>query len=104
MVQVPYVSCPAALRDLADAVRAVPTDGAREVLICPGLVSRDGDGVPDVMRGEEGPADLRRSLHLHENPGNGFASRHAQQACCHEPRLDQWLCDAHDRGGLRAAP
>jgi 2-dehydro-3-deoxygalactonokinase len=52
-VEVPYVSCPAALRDLADAVRAAPTDGARDVLICPGLVSRDADGVPDVMRGEE---------------------------------------------------
>jgi len=52
-VEVPYVPCPAGLRDLADAVRAAPTDGAREVLICPGLVSRDADGVPDVMRGEE---------------------------------------------------
>ena len=27
-VEVPYVSCPAGLRDLADAVRAAPTDGA----------------------------------------------------------------------------
>jgi 2-dehydro-3-deoxygalactonokinase len=45
-VEVPYVSCPAALCDLADAVRAAPTDAAREVLICPGLVSRDADGVP----------------------------------------------------------
>jgi 2-dehydro-3-deoxygalactonokinase len=52
-VEVPYVSCPAGLRDLADAVRAAPTDGARQVLICPGLVSRGTDGVPDVMRGEE---------------------------------------------------
>jgi 2-dehydro-3-deoxygalactonokinase len=52
-VEVPYVSCPAGLRDLADAVRAAPTDGARDVLICPGLVSRDADAVPDVMRGEE---------------------------------------------------
>jgi 2-dehydro-3-deoxygalactonokinase len=52
-VEVPYVACPAALRDLADAVRAAPTDGAREVLICPGLVSRDANGVADVMRGEE---------------------------------------------------
>ena len=52
-VEVPYVSCPAALRDLANALRAAPTDGARDVLICPGLVSRDADGVPDVMRGEE---------------------------------------------------
>jgi 2-dehydro-3-deoxygalactonokinase len=52
-VEVPYVPCPAALPDLADAVRAAPADGAREVLICPGLISRDADGVPDVMRGEE---------------------------------------------------
>lgn len=44
---------PAALHDLAEAVRAAPADGAREVLICPGLVCRDADGVPDVMRGEE---------------------------------------------------
>ena len=31
----------------------LPRMAAREVLICPGLVSRDADGVPDVMRGEE---------------------------------------------------
>jgi len=52
-VEVPYVACPAALRDLADAVQAAPADEAREVLVCPGLVSRDANGVPDVMRGEE---------------------------------------------------
>lgn len=52
-VEVPYVACPAALPDLAGAVRAAPAVGAREVLICPGLISRDADGVPDVMRGEE---------------------------------------------------
>src|SRR4029077_19138426 len=49
----PSVSSATAFRALLVAVRAAPTAGAREVLICPGLVSRDADGVTDVMRGEE---------------------------------------------------
>jgi 2-dehydro-3-deoxygalactonokinase len=52
-LEVPYVVCPAELRDLADGVRSIPAAGKRAVLICPGLVCRDADDVPDVMRGEE---------------------------------------------------
>lgn len=52
-VEVPYITCPAGLRNLADGVRSVPAGGKRAVLICPGLVCRDADSVPDVMRGEE---------------------------------------------------
>jgi 2-dehydro-3-deoxygalactonokinase len=52
-LEVPYVACPAKLRDLADGVRSAPWSGRRTVLISPGLTCRDCDGVPDVMRGEE---------------------------------------------------
>ena len=58
------------------------------MLICPGLVSRDADGVPDVMRGEE--VQIVGALsHLRREPGNGFASRDAQQACRRPRRLDR---------------
>ena len=49
-VEVPYVACPAALDALARNLVWTP---ARELAIVPGLISRDGGGVPDVMRGEE---------------------------------------------------
>lgn len=52
-VEVPYITCPAELRNLAEGVRSVTSTRKRAVLICPGLVCRDVDGVPDVMRGEE---------------------------------------------------
>ena len=52
-IEVPYVPCPAGLSDLAAGLRSVSTSGDRKALICPGLVCRDGNGVPDVMRGEE---------------------------------------------------
>ena len=52
-IEVPYVPCPAGLSALAAGLRSVPASGDRKVLVCPGLVCRDGNGVPDVMRGEE---------------------------------------------------
>jgi 2-dehydro-3-deoxygalactonokinase len=51
-IDVPYMSCPARLRDLAGGVRSVAWAG-RRAFICPGLACRDADGIPDVMRGEE---------------------------------------------------
>jgi 2-dehydro-3-deoxygalactonokinase len=51
-VEAPYLPCPVALADLADAVVKVPFDGA-EVLLVPGVVGANSDGVPEVMRGEE---------------------------------------------------
>jgi 2-dehydro-3-deoxygalactonokinase len=52
-IEVPYVPCPAGLGDLAAGLRPAPTGDARRVLICPGIVCRDRNGVPDVTRGEE---------------------------------------------------
>lgn len=49
-VEAPYVDCPATLDALAQRLTRSP-DGA--LIIVPGLACRDGDGIPDVMRGEE---------------------------------------------------
>jgi 2-dehydro-3-deoxygalactonokinase len=51
--EVPYVDCPAGLHEIAAGVKRVATLGRRTICICPGLVCRDAEGVPDVMRGEE---------------------------------------------------
>jgi 2-dehydro-3-deoxygalactonokinase len=49
-VEVPYLDCPADLTAIAAALARV-RDTA--LAIVPGLICRDADGVPDVMRGEE---------------------------------------------------
>jgi len=49
-IEAPYRECPADLAAIAAALTPVP--GTR-LAIVPGLVCRDADGVPDVMRGEE---------------------------------------------------
>jgi 2-dehydro-3-deoxygalactonokinase len=49
-VEVPYLDCPADLPAIAAALARV-SDPA--LAIVPGLICRDADGVPDVMRGEE---------------------------------------------------
>ncbi len=51
-VEAPYLPCPAATADLAQALLPVPFDAA-EVLLAPGLSATDPAGVPEVMRGEE---------------------------------------------------
>ncbi len=51
-VEASYLPCPVGLSDLAAAVVKIPFDGA-EVLLVPGVVGPDSDGVPEVMRGEE---------------------------------------------------
>jgi 2-dehydro-3-deoxygalactonokinase len=64
-VEAPYVACPASLPALADGLVRTPGD---ELLIVPGVTTRDAAGVPDVMRGEETqivgalPADADRVL------------------------------------------
>lgn len=50
--EVPYVSCPASLGDLAENISAVSIASSRNAFIVPGVICRE-DGVPDVMRGEE---------------------------------------------------
>jgi len=49
-IEAPYRDCPADFDGFAAALTPVP--GTR-LWIVPGLVCRDADGVPDVMRGEE---------------------------------------------------
>ena len=51
--EAPYAPCPAGLDDLASALHEVPGDFGRKVMIVPGLSRRDGNGVHDVIRGEE---------------------------------------------------
>ncbi|HZY62013.1 MAG TPA: 2-dehydro-3-deoxygalactonokinase [Edaphobacter sp.] len=51
-VEAEYLACPAGADELAAAVVGVPFDRA-EVRLVPGMKSRDADGVPEVMRGEE---------------------------------------------------
>lgn len=49
-VEAPYLECPAPLSALADGLVRTPGD---RLLVVPGLRTRDGHGMPDVMRGEE---------------------------------------------------
>jgi 2-dehydro-3-deoxygalactonokinase len=49
-IEAPYRDCPADFEGVAAALTPVPGTRLR---IVPGLVCRDADGVPDVMRGEE---------------------------------------------------
>lgn len=44
--------CPAGIEDLAGALTPVPFDGA-QVFIVPGVTAKDGQGIPEFMRGEE---------------------------------------------------
>jgi len=49
-VEAPYLDCPAPLNALAEAIARTPGD---RLHVVPGLRTRDGNGTPDVMRGEE---------------------------------------------------
>jgi 2-dehydro-3-deoxygalactonokinase len=49
-IEAPYCNCPADFSAVANSLTQVP--GTR-LAIVPGLMCRDADGVPDVMRGEE---------------------------------------------------
>jgi 2-dehydro-3-deoxygalactonokinase len=52
-IEAPYLTCPVDVRAIAE--RLVPLDAgvASRAWILPGLVTRDAEGIPDVMRGEE---------------------------------------------------
>lgn len=69
-VEAPYVACPATLADLVGGIVAVP-DGMLSVV--PGVQTRDPNGLPDVMRGEEtqllGAVDARDERVLAALPG-----------------------------------
>jgi 2-dehydro-3-deoxygalactonokinase len=49
-IEVPYCATPASVEALAQAITRVPRGG---LAIIPGVVTREADGTPDVMRGEE---------------------------------------------------
>jgi 2-dehydro-3-deoxygalactonokinase len=51
-VEAPYLPCPAGPDEIAAATVPIAFEGA-ELRLVPGLTTRDADGVPDVMRGEE---------------------------------------------------
>jgi len=51
--EVPYVSCPADAAAIAAGCVEIGWGDGRRGIIVPGLLCRDGSGVPDVMRGEE---------------------------------------------------
>ena len=51
--EAPYAECPAGAGDLAGRLVAVTSPAGHEVRLVPGVMRTDGDGVPDVMRGEE---------------------------------------------------
>lgn len=65
-VEAPYVSCPATLAAVASGLTAVKSRGGRRAYVCPGLTCRDGDGVPDVIRGEEVQAFGAHALQAEE--------------------------------------
>jgi 2-dehydro-3-deoxygalactonokinase len=52
-VEVPYCGCPAGSAELARALREHATGAGRRLHFVPGLSLIGGDGVPDVIRGEE---------------------------------------------------
>jgi 2-dehydro-3-deoxygalactonokinase len=52
-VEVPYRACPAGSAEIAGALMRHETGAGRIVHFVPGLSIVGGDGVPDVMRGEE---------------------------------------------------
>jgi 2-dehydro-3-deoxygalactonokinase len=52
-LEIPYVDCPADTAAIAKGVRRVEWRTGSTAMICPGLICRGIDGVPDVMRGEE---------------------------------------------------
>ncbi|MEP7062170.1 MAG: 2-dehydro-3-deoxygalactonokinase [Betaproteobacteria bacterium] len=49
-IEVPYVAAPATLAALAAGIRNTP---GGELAIVPGVIARDPEGTPDVIRGEE---------------------------------------------------
>lgn len=51
--EVPYAPCPVSPAILAAALVPLETTAGRRVHLVPGLLCRDGDGLPDVLRGEE---------------------------------------------------
>jgi 2-dehydro-3-deoxygalactonokinase len=52
-LEAPYAQCPAGLPEIAAAMPAIETRTLGAIGLVPGVSAFDGDGAPDVMRGEE---------------------------------------------------
>ena len=52
-VELPYVACPAGLQSIAAAVRPHTSKQGRKIFFVPGISTRNAQGIPDVIRGEE---------------------------------------------------
>lgn len=86
-IEAPYLECPAALSDLADNLARTPGD---RLLVVPGLRTRDANGMPDVMRGEEtqvaGAASGSDARTLMVLPGT-----HSKWACVEDGRIVDFI-------------
>lgn len=52
-IELPYVACPAGLRSIAANLYAHTSKHGRDIHFVPGISTRNADGMPDVIRGEE---------------------------------------------------
>jgi 2-dehydro-3-deoxygalactonokinase len=85
--EAPYVECPAGAVDLAGKLVSVTSPGGHEVWLVPGVMRLDGDGVPDVMRGEE--TQIVGCLDRHDPPRRVFIlpGTHSKWAVVEEGRI-----------------
>ena len=86
-VEAPYIACPAPLTALVDGLVRTPHG---ELVIVPGVSTRDAYGIPDVMRGEEtqivGGVDHREERVLLVLPGT-----HSKWACVESGRIVDFM-------------
>jgi 2-dehydro-3-deoxygalactonokinase len=52
-LELPYVACPANLKSIAAAVHPHTSKQGRKLFFVPGISTRNAQGIPDVIRGEE---------------------------------------------------
>ena len=52
-VELPYVACPASLNSITQAIHPHTSKLGRRLFFVPGISTRDPQGIPDVIRGEE---------------------------------------------------
>lgn len=69
-LEVPYVSCPAGLDDLAAGLATTDAGNGATVHLVPGVVHESANGVPDVMRGEE--TQVIGALGAHEHTADAL--------------------------------
>ena len=100
-VEAKYLSCPVGLADLADSLVKVHFDGA-EVLLIPGVMGTDSDGIPEVMRGEE--TEAIGILDACGGDWSRLSAGHALQMDPSQSSRHRELYHLHDRRSLFRAP